>query len=70
MKPQVAIQHDKDDLLRAARAMIINHGKFAAAIAEARARNLTGTDAADARQTWEYVAVTINKLQASASRLN
>lgn len=70
MKAQAAIRHDKEDLLRAAHAMIMNHGNSAAAIAAERARNLAMADAKDARQIWEHVVLTINQIQAVANRPN
>jgi hypothetical protein len=52
------------DILRAAREMIENHGRKAAAVAEARAANLVASQRLEVAATWRQVAAAIRRLQA------
>jgi hypothetical protein len=59
---------DAQDILRAAHAMVANHGERASNVARMRARNLA-ENALEARLVWDRIFRTIQQIQPSPGRI-
>ena len=56
---------EADDVARAARGMIVNHGQRAASEAEKRAQNLLAFGETDTAASWRQIAQTIHRMNSS-----